>query len=266
VRNDVRLDSLPATTTEVPMRLIGLAVVLTLGLLATPLATRAQAQSITCASYLIGPEDQRQVFVYGYLEGVQAALTKYEMGDMLVPPSHPDHPIWWVLPALPGNPVYTLTARLDAQCRAPSNERQDILDAILALSERKEGWPKIGISDRKRKPHDPWYEFLGPDTAFRCSVYLKSPDYIQQGLVYGYSLGTGAFRARFKRSIESGLSWPRYLSTKANPRGAVDTVMAAVSKNCRQDSDGQDATVRDVLWLVTAELGVKDPAKGKENQ
>jgi hypothetical protein len=61
-------------------------------------ASLALGQTVSCKTYLNAFNDNARLsFSYGYLEGVEAALTK-DFLDVLVPPAHPNHPIWWVVP------------------------------------------------------------------------------------------------------------------------------------------------------------------------
>jgi len=178
---------------------------------------------------------------YGYLEGVQASLDKNPV-DILVPPSDPRHPMWWVLPTgLENNPFTGLAKTLATYCRVTQNRKKPLLDGFLSVAHQKEGWPSLGISYDKRKT-DPWKKFLGGSVS--CSAYGGSPQDTKQAIIYGYYLGTEAVRVALKSSTDIGIIWP----SKLNP----EAVRAEVDKVCQKGG-----TVRDVLWLTTAELGVK---------
>ncbi len=80
--------------------------------------SQVSAQDLTCNNYGGLAESQKISLTYGYLEGVQAALDK-EVVDILVPPSDPEHPIWWVLPSgLPDNPSVGLAQKLEQYCQS----------------------------------------------------------------------------------------------------------------------------------------------------
>src|SRR5262249_12804407 len=90
-----------------------------LGLLGLSRATPAAAQEVRCSDYSGLDRAQRAYLAYGYLEGVQGALDK-EGTDILVPPSDPRHPIWWVLPSgLAEKPFIGLPAKVHPSSQAP---------------------------------------------------------------------------------------------------------------------------------------------------
>jgi hypothetical protein len=126
-------------------------------------------------------------------------------------------------------------------CAEPS-----LLEAFLFIAHQKDGWPSLGISNDKKRT-DAWKKFLGGSVS--CSGYSGSPQGTRQAIIYGYYLGTEAVRVSLKGSIDIGVTWPSRLSPQ--------DVRVEVDKVCQKDTD---ATVRDVLWLTTAELGVKGKA------
>ena len=208
-----------------------------------------QRSSATCTDYRALPQDQKVSVAYGYLEGVQAALDK-DVADIIVPPSNPEHPMWWVLPnGLGQNPYTGLAQRLDAQCQVAESRNQPLLNVFLSLAHQKEGFPAFGITNDKKKT-DPWRQFLGGSVS--CSAYNESPEETRQAIVYGYYLGTEALKIALKSKVDIGITWPSRMS--------VPEVRAEVDKGCRKEAG---ASLRDTLWVTTVELGVKgDSAKG----
>ncbi len=203
-------------------------------------------RDVTCGDYGGFAESQKVGLAYAYLEGVQAALDK-DVADILVPPTDARHAMWWVLPAgLGENPAKGLAAKLDSHCRSPANRREGLLAAFLSMSHRKDGWPALGISTDKRKT-DPWKSILGgKDSSVSCSAYTASREETRQAIIYGYYLGTEALKVRLKSSVDVGIVWPSKMSAQA--------VRVEVDQRCQKE---KGATLRDVLWLTTAELGVK---------
>jgi hypothetical protein len=87
---------------------------------------------------------------------------------------------------------------------------------------------------------------LGARDSVTCSAYLKSQEKTRQSLVDGYYLGTEAFKVALKSSVDVGIAWP----SKLTPR----TVRLEVDKRCPKEGG---ASISDVLWVTTGELGVK---------
>ena len=206
----------------------------------------ASAQDLTCSSFTALSEDAQILLAYGYLEGVQGALDK-EVTDILVPPSDPKHPAWWVLPTgLSNNPSAVLAQKLKTICQPADKRGTHLLQAFLSMAYRKEGWPSLGISANK-KQSDAWRKILGERDSVSCSAYLKSHEKTRQSLVDGYYLGTEGFKVALKSSVDAGIAWP----SKLTPR----TVRLEVDKRCQKEVG---ASISDVLWITTAELGVKN--------
>jgi hypothetical protein len=203
----------------------------------------------TCAGYNGLDRKARETLATGYLEGVQAAVDK-EMRDMLVPPEDQDHPIWWVLPAGEITADH-LESRLTAVCRSKANEDKKLLAAFLGLAARKDGFPRIGLplSDG---PSETWRMVLGK-CRLRCSNYLSTDDSERTHLIYGYFLGTSAIRTVLKTPPELSLMvWPDadYRDVKARINGAC------------KEKRYLNSTLRDVLWLTTAEMGLEKRLDG----
>jgi hypothetical protein len=207
------------------------------------LASRASAQEVTCGDYAGLEQVQRTYLAYGYLEGVQAALDK-ERTDVLVPPSDPRHPIWWVLPGgLGEKPFLGLAERLDAHCRASENRRDSLLRAFLSISVQRQGSPWMGASTYKKEA-EAWKNFLGgKETSLSCSDYLTLPEGTRQAGVYGYYLGTEALRIRLGRSAGFEAVWPSRSSTQA--------VRLEADQRCQVDKTG---TFRSAMSAATTEL------------
>lgn len=205
------------------------------------------AQDLTCNNYRGLAESQKVSLAYGYLEGVQAALDK-EVTDILVPPSDPEHPMWWVLPVGLGNNVVTgLEKKLDAHCQSEENQQKMLLDAFLSIAYKKGGRPALGISFDTKKT-DPWRNILGgKESSLGCSVYSASPVETRHAVIYGYYIGTQALKVSLhSRSVEYDISWPSKVSPQA--------VREHVDQRCQKE---EGASLRDVLWVATVELGVK---------
>jgi len=199
---------------------------------------------LTCGDYDDLSAKVRAALATGYLEGVQAAVDK-EPRDMLVPPDDRDHPIWWVLPAGEISADY-LDTRLAAVCRLRANEDKNLSDAFRGLAARKDGLPRIGLplSDG---PSETWRTFLDK-CRLRCSNYLATHDAERAYLIYGYFLGTRALNSILKTPPEPALTtWP-----DADYR----EVRMRVNSACKQERYA-NSTIRDVLWLTTAEMGVE---------
>ena len=204
-------------------------------------------QDPACLDYIDLTQSQKLSLAYVYLEGVQAALDK-EVTDILVPPSDPKHPIWWVLPiGLPENPSVGLARKVEQHCQSGNNQHQMLLDAFLSIAHQKSGSPALGISVNRKKT-DPWKNILGGnETSVSCSAYSASPVGTRQAITYGYYVGTEALRIALKRSVDIGIIWPSKLSPQA--------VRIGVDKGCQKD---KAARLRSVLWLTTAELGIQN--------
>jgi hypothetical protein len=203
----------------------------------------------TCGAYTALSARARAALATGYLEGVQAAVDK-EPRDMLVPPEHQDHPIGWVLPG-GGISAEHLEARLAAVCRSRAGEGKKLIDALLGLAARKDGLPRIGLplSDG---PAETWRAFLGK-CRLRCSNYLATPDIERSHLIYGYFLGTTALRSVLRTPPEQALMiWPGADYREVNLR---------INAACKEDRFA-NSTIRDVLWLTTAEMGVEKRIAG----
>ena len=203
----------------------------------------------SCGDYNTLGDKPREALATGYLEGVQAAVDK-EMRDMLVPPEDQDHPIWWVLPAGEITADH-LESRLTAVCRSKANEDKKLLAAFLGLAARKDGFPRIGLplSDG---PSETWRTVLGK-CRLRCSNYLLTDDAERTHLIYGYFLGTSAIRTILKTPPELSLMvWPDadYRDVKTRINGAC------------KEKRYLNSTIRDVLWLTTAEMGVEKRLAG----
>jgi hypothetical protein len=206
----------------------------------------ASAQDLTCGAFTALSEDDQFLLAYGYLEGVQGALDK-EVTDILVPPSDPKHPVWWVLPTgLANNPTAALARMLKTTCQPTDKRATHLVQAFLSMAYQREGSPTLGISSNK-KQSDTWRNVLGRRDSISCSAYIKSQEKTRQSLVDGYYLGTEAFKVALKSSVDVGIAWP----SKLTPR----TVRLEVDKRCQKEGGG---SIRDVLWVTTAELGVKN--------
>jgi len=231
-----------------PGGLRGLALLGMLGLLGLSGATPAAAQEVRCSDYSSLDQTQRAYLAYGYLEGVQGALDK-ERTDVLVPPSDPRHPIWWVLPdGLADKPFIGLAEKVGAYCQAPDKRGDSLLRAFLSQSVQHNGSPWLGASTIKKESAS-WKNFLGgKETSLSCPDYLANPEVTRQAIVYGYYLGTEALRVRLGRSASTETVWP-------SPLGPQD-VRLDVDRRCQQDKGG---TVRGMLSLSTTELANRKP-------
>ncbi|HEX9443372.1 MAG TPA: hypothetical protein VGA73_04595 [Candidatus Binatia bacterium] len=196
----------------------------------------------SCDGYSALDAAARAALATGYLEGVQAALDK-ETRDMLVPPDDKDHPIWWVLPR-GGLTPERLERSLAVFCRSKANAKRDLAGAFLQIAARKAGFPRIGMP-LDDGPSETWRAVLGA-SRLRCSSYLAAGDAERSYLMYGYFLGTAAVRTVLKTPPELSLMvWP-----DADHREVMERVDAA----CEGDGYSR-STIRDVLWLITAEMG-----------
>lgn len=131
-------------------------------------SSQIPAQELTC-NYAGLAESQKISLTYGYLEGVQAALEK-EVTDILVPPSDPKHPMWWVLPmGLGKNPAIGLMHKLEQHCQSGTNQEQRLLDAFVSIAYQKSGWPALGISlDNKNRPVEKYLRWKGIISELLC--------------------------------------------------------------------------------------------------
>jgi hypothetical protein len=226
--------------------------VLLCGFLASDLWAAEQTKpSLSCAFFTgaYSSTDQR-AFAYGYLEGVQAALTK-GIADVLVPPSNSDHPMWWVLP--PQTEGYdSLVQKWVTACKV--NKVTDLLDAILlAAARKKEDWPAFGVwidkeTGKLSPDHDKWKKFMGED-GVTCKQYTKSPEDTRQSIVTGYFTGTEAFRiATRDKGASLWMAWPLTMTPIA--------VRRILDEECAKPQD-RDGLIRDALWVVTTLLWVK---------
>lgn len=207
------------------------------------------ATVLPCAAYISYSATEQSVFAYGYLEGLQAALTK-EFADILVPPSNPDHPIWWALPGQTTGPN-TLAEKLNTACKA--KPASDLLAALFSIAARKDGWPAFGIwvDQKTGKPsneHQKWKKFLGEDP-LTCRKYNTAREATKQQVVTGYFVGTEAYRLATKQKDESlWTAWPLGMSP-------LD-VRQVLDKECLQSKD-LDSSIRDSLWVITFTLWTK---------
>jgi hypothetical protein len=212
--------------------------------------------SLSCSMYIASYNDSARVtFALGYLEGVQAALTK-EVADIIVPPSDRDHPIWWVLPT-GGTTVDVLADRLSSTCRAQHDS--DLVKAALSMAYKRDGRPAFGIlSDKETgkpgKEHDKWKQFLREATT-TCKTYNKSNVLARQALVSGYFVGTEAYRIAMKDPpVVPWMAWPLGIDPS--------TVRLKLDEDCAQPKNA-DSTIRDALWVMTAEMSVRQSSPKK---
>lgn len=203
----------------------------------------------TCGSYIRSTDKARAAFATGYLEGVQAALDK-EMRDMLVPPEDRDHPIWWVLPEGEVS-ADNLESSLTAFCKYRGGEEKKLADVLSGIAARTDGSPRIGLP-LDDGPSEAWRSVLGT-SRLRCANYLSTSEPEQANLIYGYFLGTSA--------IKSVLKTPPELSLTVWPNADYRAVKTRISVACREKRYA-NSTIRDVLWLMTAEMGVEKRLAG----
>ena len=204
-----------------------------------------------CRNHIASSGKERAALATGYLEGVQAALNK-DRSDILVPPEHPDHPVWWVLP----NREITadqLETSLSTFCRAKLNEEKTLLQALLSIAARKEGSPRTGLplSDG---PSEQWRQVLEA-SRHTCLDYASTSANERSKLIYGYFLGT--------KAVGLALNTPRELSLVVWPEADPRDVKAKVDANCR-GAGHRNSTVRDVLWLTTVEMGMERWIAGRQ--
>ncbi len=218
--------------------------VFTLAACALANAGGAAGSAGSCRSYAAMNEKERAALATGYLEGVQAALNK-DRSDILVPPEHADHPLWWVLPDREIT-ADQLEKSLSMFCQSKLNEEKTLLYAFLSIAARKDGAPRTGLplSDG---PSEQWRQVVevGPHT---CLDYASSSDSERSNLIYGYFLGA--------KAAGLVLNTPRDLSLVVWPDANPGEVKAKVDANCRS-AGHKGSTLRDVLWLTTVEMGME---------
>jgi hypothetical protein len=204
-----------------------------------------------CRNHIASSGKERAALASGYLEGVQAALNK-DRSDILVPPEHPDHPVWWVLPNREMTADHLETS-LSVFCKAKLNEEKTLLQAFLGIAARKEGSPRTGLplSDG---PSEQWRQVL-EGSRHTCLDYASASDNERSKLIYGYFLGT--------KAVGLTLNTPRELSLVVWPETDPRDVKAKVDANCR-GAGHRNSTVRDVLWLTTVEMGMERWIAGRQ--
>ena len=204
----------------------------------------------SCASYNAASGKERIALATGYLEGMQAALNK-DRSDILVPPEHPDHPVWWVLPNRETT-ADRLDTNLSAFCNSRLNEEKNLLHAILSIAARTDGSPRTGLP-LGDGPSEQWRQVV-ETSPFTCSDYASASDNERSQLIYGYFLGT--------KAMGLALSTPRELSLVVWPHADPRDVKAKVDQNCRSTGH-RNSTLRDVLWLTTVEMGMEHWLAGR---
>lgn len=230
-------------------RLAGILFILTVLAGASP----ATGQTVSCPTYLTSYNDNARLsFSYGYLEGVEAALTK-DIVDVLVPPTHRNHPVWWVIPE--GVPSYKLfTEKLISACQKQPGA--DLVQAALSIAQRQDGRPDVGMwIDKKTgelssKDHEKWKRLWGED-AVPCKDYIESPLATREAIVSGYFVGTEAYRIAMKQPADDlWWAWPLGVEVKA--------IRSRLDESCRDPKEA-NGNIRSGLWMVTLELRVKNP-------
>jgi hypothetical protein len=213
-----------------------------LGVLCEVAADGRDSAAQSCARYLRLPDNTRTALATGYLEGVQAGLKK-ESRDILVPPEDRDHPIWWVLPEGEVSSE-NLDSALTAFCKYTAGKETNLPEAFSSIVGGKEGTPRTAPA-----PSDGRSELgraILPASEFRCLKYLSAAESEKTHFVYGYSLGAKAISAALKTPSEESLAvWPD------SDYRAVKTKIDATCKDNRYSDD----SIREVLSLVTAEMG-----------
>jgi hypothetical protein len=211
---------------------------------ATAHAGGAPRALVSCANYNAADAGTRSALAAGYLEGVQAAVDK-EAHDMLVPPWHEDHPIWWALPEGEVG-VDNLSRRLTAFCAAAANQDTRLPEAFSRIAARTDGEPRIGLpfsdgaSDRWRRI----IEARGPG----CADYEAAREIERTQFVYGYFLGAS--------TINSILRTPPEQSVMVWPDAEHYEVKTRVDAACHE-ARYLNSTLRDALWVTTAEMGAE---------
>ena len=213
-----------------------------LGVLCDVAADGRNRVAQSCARYLRLPDNTRTALATGYLEGVQAGLKK-ESRNILVPPEDSDHPIWWVLPEGEVSSE-NLDSALTAFCKYSAGKETSLADAFSRIAARKEGTPRTApplSNDRSVMGRA-----ILPASQLGCVNYLSAAESEKAHFIYGYSLGAKAVTAVLETPSEQSLApWP-----DSDYRG----VRAKVDAACK-DARYSDRSIRDVLALVTAEMG-----------
>ena len=230
---------------------ISIGFVFTIAACASANAGGAAGIAGSCGSYNAVSRKERVALATGYLEGVQAALNK-DRSDILVPPEHRDHPVWWLLP----NREMTadqLDMSLSAFCKSRLNEEKSLLHAFLGIAARNDGSPRTGLplSDG---PSEQWRQVL-ESSRLTCSDYASASDNERSKLIYGYFLGA--------KAVGLTLNTPRELSLVVWPEADPREVKAQVDQNCR-GAGQRNSTLRDVLWLTTVEMGMETWLAGRQ--
>ena len=205
-----------------------------------------QAADLTCADFTGYQDAQKDELVYGYIEGVQAELEKDEV-DVLVPPTDPRHPMWWVLPQEVAG-KNGLPQRLERYCKSGDHASDKLLDAFLTIAYQTTGQPQFGMSFDNKKT-DPWKKIWGGDeTSAGCAAYSASPEQDRQAIIDGYYLGTRALvvKLKEKRDASHWFVWP--------PKSSPQDVRIEVDKGCEKE---KGAKLRDALFVATTEMAVK---------
>lgn len=230
-----------------------------LALVAFVLAFNGEAKStesrLACSTFISSYDNSAKgLFALGYLEGVHAALTK-EIADILVPPSDKNHPMWWVLPTGDLSPK-SLGQKISDACKLqPAN---DLVNAMLSIAARKEGWPAFGIwtdkdTGKMSKDAEKFKNVFKGNPA-TCKSYNELSTTIRQAILEGYFVATEAYRIAMKTPPEiPRMTWPLGVETI--------TVRSILDEECANPKDA-NSTIRDILWVETIRLSVKkSPAK-----
>jgi hypothetical protein len=224
------------------LTLVGL--VALLGVICDVAAESRSGVAQSCVGYLRLPENTRAALAAGYLEGVQAGLKK-EKRDILVPPEDRDHPIWWVLPEGEVSSE-NLDSALTAFCKYTAGKEKNLPEALSAVAVRKDGRPRVGSSLDEGLPE--MGRTILAASGLRCAKYLSAAESEKMHFIYGYSLGAKAISAALKTPGEESLTvWPD---------SDYRAVKAKVDAACK-DNRYSDDRIRDVLTLVTAEMGIE---------
>lgn len=220
------------------------------GLMCFTGASPVTGQTVSCATFLTSFNDNgRLSFSYGYLEGVEAALTK-DIVDVLVPLSHINHPLRWVTPE-GMNSYKNFADKLSSACR--TQPRADLVQAALSIAQRHEGRPEVGAWIDKEtgklstKDQEKWKRFMGD--AVPCKVYIESPLATRDAIVSGYFVGTEAYRIAMKHGADDlWFAWPLGVEVKA--------LRSLLDESCRDPKEA-NGNIRAGLWTLTFELWTK---------